>query len=192
MHGHLRKVREDLAAGRADGTKLRIIITTFCTSSISAHFRHQPLLNQHGLASSYLTAVNQQLIHRTQTFDLRMLSAENGGKNDGDRSMSTTETKRVEKRISARAKASRMLHVRPSEADVEHFEEITPSSNVSKHGIYFHSHRRTYRMGMRLFITYPFTFENDPMKAEYLAEVVRVDQLEDNRFGVAVRLLMTV
>jgi hypothetical protein len=45
---------------------------------------------------------------------------------------------------------------------------------------------------MRLFVTYPFTFENDPMKTEYLAEVVRIEQLPDNKFGVAVRLMMTI
>ena len=106
--------------------------------------------------------------------------------------MSNTETKQFEKRISVRAKLSRMLRVRPSEPDVEHFEEITASSNVSKHGIFFHTHRQTYRMGMRLFITYPFTFESDPMRAEYLAEVVRVEKLEDSHVGVAVRLIMTV
>jgi hypothetical protein len=106
--------------------------------------------------------------------------------------MSTTEIKRMEKRISARAKVSRMLRVRPSEPDVEHFEEITASSNVSKHGIFFHTYRRTYTAGMRLFVTYPFTFEFDPMRAEYLAEVVRVEELADNRFGIAVRLITTV
>jgi hypothetical protein len=106
--------------------------------------------------------------------------------------MSIDETNRVEKRISGRAKVSRMLRIRPSDTDIEHFEELTVSTNVSKNGIYFHSHRRIFRAGMRLFITYPFTFENDPMKSEYLAEVVRVEDLEGNRFGVAVRLLMTV
>jgi hypothetical protein len=75
---------------------------------------------------------------------------------------------------------------------VEHFEEITVSTNVSKNGIYFHSHRRIYRAGMRLFITYPFTFDHDPMKADYVAEVVRVEELDDSRVGVAVRLIMTV
>jgi hypothetical protein len=43
-----------------------------------------------------------------------------------------------------------------------------------------------------LFVTYPFTFVNDPMKSEYLAEVVRVEQLSDGRFGIAIRLLMTI
>jgi PilZ domain len=106
--------------------------------------------------------------------------------------MSISEIKRVEKRISARARVSRMLRVRPSEPDVEHFEEIMASANVSKHGIFFHTYRQAYRKGMRLFITYPFTFENDSVRAEYLAEVVRVEELADNRFGVAVRLIMTV
>ena len=41
-------------------------------------------------------------------------------------------------------------------------------------------------------VTYPFIFVNDPMKSEYLAEVVRVDQLADTRFGVAIRLLVTI
>jgi hypothetical protein len=41
-------------------------------------------------------------------------------------------------------------------------------------------------------VTYPFTFANDPMQSEYLAEVVRVDHLADSRFGIAVRLMMTV
>ena len=40
--------------------------------------------------------------------------------------------------------------------------------------------------GMRLFVTHPFTFTGDPMKSEYLAEVVRVDHLADSRFGIAV------
>jgi hypothetical protein len=45
---------------------------------------------------------------------------------------------------------------------------------------------------MRLFVTYPFTFKGDPIRSEYLAEVVRVEPLADSRFGIAVRLLMTI
>jgi hypothetical protein len=63
---------------------------------------------------------------------------------------------------------------------------------VSKQGIYFQTRLDSYRVGMRLFVTHPFTFENDPMKTEYLAEVVRIEQLPDNKFGVAVRLMMTI
>lgn len=85
-----------------------------------------------------------------------------------------------------------MLRVRPSEGDADHFEELPISTNVSKRGIYFHTHLPNYRVGMRLFVTYPFTFVNDPMKSDYLAEVVRIDQLADSRFGVAIRLLMMI
>ena len=85
-----------------------------------------------------------------------------------------------------------MLRVRPSDPGAADFEELPISVNVSKRGIYFHTHLPAYRRGMRLFVTYPFTFAGDPMKSEYLAEVVRVEQLADSRFGVAVRLLMTV
>ena len=95
-----------------------------------------------------------------------------------------------EKRLNPRAKISRMLRVRPS--DGARFEEMPVSTNVSKCGIYFHTHLSYYHKGMRLFVTYPFTFANDPLKSEYLAEVVRVEQLADGRFGVAIRLLMTI
>lgn len=93
----------------------------------------------------------------------------------------------TEKRLSRRAKMSKMIRVRPSDPDDEHFEELPFTVNVSRHGLYFHTYRTEYRNGMRLFITYPFTFANDPMKAEYLAEVVRTEQLAENRIGVAVR-----
>jgi hypothetical protein len=85
-----------------------------------------------------------------------------------------------------------MLRVRPSNPDNEHFEEVLVSTNVSKQGIYFHTHRSDYYKSMRVFVTFPFTFEADPMKCEYLAEVVRVENLADNRYGIAVRLIMTV
>jgi PilZ domain-containing protein len=103
-----------------------------------------------------------------------------------------SSTTQAEKRLARRAKMSKMVRVRPSGPDDEHFEELPITVNVSKHGIYFHTHRTDYRKGMRLFITYPFTFANDPMKTEYLAEVVRVEDLADKRVGVAVRLLMTI
>jgi hypothetical protein len=64
--------------------------------------------------------------------------------------------------------------------------------NVSKKGIYFLAHRRDYYKGMRLFVTFPFTFANDSMNSEHLAEVVRVETLPNDRYGIAVHLIMTV
>jgi hypothetical protein len=103
--------------------------------------------------------------------------------------VSEKQTIQVEKRLSRRAKISKMLRVRPED---EHFEELPVTSNVSRHGLYFHTNRTDYRKGMRLLITYPFTFGDDPMKAEYLAEVVRTEKLDDKRVGVAVRLITTI
>jgi hypothetical protein len=103
-----------------------------------------------------------------------------------------SKTAEMEKRLSQRAKISRMLRVRPSDPNDEHFEELPVSTNVSRQGIYFHTNRSDYYKGMRLFITFPFTFVRDPMACEYLAEVVRVDKLPAARFGVAVHLLMKV
>lgn len=110
--------------------------------------------------------------------------------NDGF--MPESQVKHSEKRLSARAKFSKMLRVRPSEPKEAHFEDLPISVNVSKHGIYFHSNRSGYHKGMRLFVTFPFTFANDPTNSEYLAEVVRVESLANGRFGIGIRLLMTV
>ncbi|MGB7727422.1 MAG: hypothetical protein WBL50_05285 [Candidatus Acidiferrum sp.] len=104
----------------------------------------------------------------------------------------SSQTQQAEKRLSGRAKLSKMLRARPSEARDEHFADLPVSVNVSKKGIYFHTHRRDYYKGMRLFLTFPFTFANDPMNCEYLAEVVRVETLPNDRYGIAVHLIMTV
>ncbi len=45
---------------------------------------------------------------------------------------------------------------------------------------------------MRVFVTFPFSSPHDPMNCEYVAEVVRVENLPNNRFGVALHLLMTM
>src|SRR5271154_2701831 len=104
----------------------------------------------------------------------------------------TTTTKFAELRRSRRAKIAKPLRVRPSEPRDEHFEDLPVSVNASKEGIYFHSRRSNYYKGMRVFVTFPFSSAHDPMNCEYVAQVVRVDKLPNNKFGVAVNLLMTV
>lgn len=98
----------------------------------------------------------------------------------------------TEQRRYHRAKMARPLRVRPSEPRDDHFEETLVSVNASKDGIYFTTRRSSYYKGMRVFVTFPFTSVNDPMTCEYVAEVVRVEDLPNNRFGIAVRLLMTL
>ena len=95
-------------------------------------------------------------------------------------------------RRSRRAKVAKPLRVRPSESRDEHFEDIPVSVNASTDGIYFTTRRAGYYEGMRLFVTFPYTSERDPLKAEYLAEVKRVEELPHRRVGIAVQLLMKV
>jgi hypothetical protein len=96
------------------------------------------------------------------------------------------------KRRSRRAKIVKPLRVRPSEPRDEHFEDLPVSINASREGIFFQTRRDNYYKGMRVFVTFPFTSAHDPMNCEYVAEVVRVEKLPNNKFGVAVHLLMTV
>jgi hypothetical protein len=98
----------------------------------------------------------------------------------------------TELRRERRARISKQVRVRPSDPRDEHFEDHSVSANASKHGIYFVSRRSNYYKGMRVFVTFPFTSPHDPMNCEYLAEVVRVESLPNNKFGVAVNLKMTL
>jgi hypothetical protein len=87
---------------------------------------------------------------------------------------------------------SRELRIRPSVAREGNFEDFPLTVNVSKKGLYFRTRLPNYRVGMRLFVIYPFTYENDPIKSEYLAEVVRVEGAGENQFGVAVHLIAAI
>jgi len=103
-----------------------------------------------------------------------------------------TEPQSADKRRTRRAKIAKPLRVRPSEPRDEHFEDLPVSVNASKDGIFFQTRRKGYYKGMRVFVTFPFSSHHDPMNCEYVAEVVRVENLPNNRFGVALHLLMTV
>jgi hypothetical protein len=97
-----------------------------------------------------------------------------------------------EARRSRRAKIAKPVRVRPSEPRDEHFEDLPTSVNASREGIYFISRKSSYYKGMRVFVTFPFSSAHDPMNCEYVAEVVRVEELPKGRFGVAVHLKMTM
>jgi len=74
----------------------------------------------------------------------------------------------------------------------EHFGDLPVSVNASKDGIFFTSRRKSYYKGMRVFVTFPFSSLHNPMNCEYVAEVVRVEELPNGKFGVAVNLKMSM
>jgi len=101
--------------------------------------------------------------------------------------------KRVpDNRVSRRAKIARPVRVRPSEPRDDHFEDLPISVNASKTGIYFTTRLHSYYPGMRVFVTFPFSSAHDPMNCEYVAQVVRVEKLENGKTGVAVSLKMSI
>src|SRR5271165_7576298 len=101
------------------------------------------------------------------------------------------EKQYAEKRRSRRAKIARTLRVRPSDPKDEHFEDLPVSINASREGVLFKTRRATYYPGMRVFVTFPYSSPHDPMNCEYVAQVVRVDKLENDKTGVAVHMQMS-
>jgi hypothetical protein len=97
-----------------------------------------------------------------------------------------------DKRVSYRAKIARPVRVRPSEPRDDHFEDLPISVNASKSGIYFTTRLKSYYPGMRVFVTFPYSSAHDPMNCEYVAQVVRVEKLENGKTGVAVNLKMSM
>jgi hypothetical protein len=104
-----------------------------------------------------------------------------------------SQPQHTEQRKSRRAKISKPVRVRPSDPLNEHFEDLPISVNASKEGIYFISRRKAcYYKGMRVFVTFPFSSPHDPLNCEYVAEVVRVEELPNGKSGVAVHIKMSM
>jgi PilZ domain len=102
------------------------------------------------------------------------------------------EKRASDNRVSRRAKIARPVRVRPSEPRDDHFEDLPISVNASKEGIYFTTRLHSYYPGMRVFVTFPYSSPHDPMNCEYVAQVVRVEKLENGKTGIAVHLKMSM
>lgn len=102
----------------------------------------------------------------------------------------TARPKQTERRGSRRCKITQLMRIRPSDPERDPFEDIRGSLSVSRTGVYFHSSIPTYAVGMRLFVTMPYSKESGAMTHEYLAEVVRRDPLPNGLFGVGFKILM--
>jgi hypothetical protein len=102
----------------------------------------------------------------------------------------TTRSRQTERRGSRRCKFTQLMRIRPSDPERDPFEDIRGTLSVSRSGIYFQSSVTTYEVGMRLFVTMPYSKEPASMSREYLAEVVRRDLLPNGLFGVGFKILM--
>jgi hypothetical protein len=95
-----------------------------------------------------------------------------------------------ERRGSRRCKITQLMRIRPSDPEKEHFDDMRGTLSVSRSGVYFQTSEIGYEIGMRLFVTLPYSQDPMSMNREYLAEVVRRDPLPTGMFGVGLKILM--
>src|SRR6516165_2839087 len=103
------------------------------------------------------------------------------------RSSRSTHT---ERRGSRRCKITQLMRIRPSDPERDPFDDIRTTVSVSRSGVYFHSSETGYEVGMRLFVSMPYSKQPTALVREYLAEVVRRETLPNGLFGVGFKILM--
>jgi hypothetical protein len=99
------------------------------------------------------------------------------------------EQSQRERRRTRRVRMKQGMRVRPSNPKDGPFEEIGATTNISQDGVYFVTKRTNYREGMHLIVTVPYHSAYSQQNYEYLGRVARVDSLENDQRGVAVRFL---
>jgi hypothetical protein len=96
----------------------------------------------------------------------------------------------TERRGSRRCRITQLMRIRPSDPQKDHFEDMRGSVSVSRSGVFFQSSEPGYEVGMRLFVTMPYSRDPASLAREYLAEVVRRDALPTGMFGIGIKILM--
>lgn len=102
----------------------------------------------------------------------------------------TSKSKTAERRGTRRCKITQLMRIRPSDPEKEHFEDLRGTLSVSRSGVYFQSSEPGYEIGMRLFVTLPYSQDPMALNREYLAEVVRRDPLPTGMFGIGLKILL--
>jgi hypothetical protein len=99
-------------------------------------------------------------------------------------------TSQAERRGSRRCKINQLMRIRPSDPEKDHFEDLRGSTSVSRSGVAFQTSEVSYEIGMRLFVTMPYSRDPSAINREYLAEVVRLEALPNGLNSVGIKLLM--
>src|SRR5256885_5209828 len=93
-------------------------------------------------------------------------------------------------RAPRRCKITQLMRIRPSDPEHENFEDLRGSMSVSRSGVYFQTSETGYKIGLRLFVTMPYSKEPAAISREYLAEVVRMDARSNGLTGIGIKILM--
>jgi hypothetical protein len=88
-----------------------------------------------------------------------------------------------------RIKVSLPVHLRPFDARYAEIEDVGQVVDFTRDGLFFKTCMPHYFVGMRLIVTFPY---GDKVSAhrKFLGSVVRLDHLEGDSRGVAVRFLL--
>ncbi|MGB2624060.1 MAG: PilZ domain-containing protein [Candidatus Acidiferrum sp.] len=112
------------------------------------------------------------------------------GKTPGNARPASAKPAAAERRATRRCKITQLMRLRPSDPEKEHFDDIRGTLSVSRSGVFFQTSEPLYEIGMRLFVTLPYSQDPVSLNREYLAEVVRRDPLPTGMFGIGLKILM--
>jgi CheY-like chemotaxis protein len=93
-----------------------------------------------------------------------------------------------ERRRRRRAKISAQVHIRVSDSQTP-AEEVCTSVDVSRDGLLFTTGRVGYAVGQQIDVTFPYSSAASALNKPEPAEVVRVSEQPNNRFGVAIQFI---
>ena len=93
-------------------------------------------------------------------------------------------TESTERRREPRTDLSQVVRIRPFDSNL--LPEDCTTLNVSQDGLYFATSKGHYARGVYVYVTSDFQSEN-PMDHAVAGVVVRVERLEEDKWGVAIR-----
>jgi hypothetical protein len=96
-----------------------------------------------------------------------------------------------ERRRTERVEVSLPVRVCSSDRSAGQFEEVSSTLNASRDGLYFATNVQSYKLGLSLVVTFPFS-QAPERNVHFFGKVVRIDVLANGSFGVAVELMMTI
>src|SRR5438309_5772374 len=96
-----------------------------------------------------------------------------------------------ERRRTERVEVSLPVRVCFANGTAGQLEEVSSTLNASRDGLYFASNVQSYKVGMSLVVTFPFSHAPE-RNVHFFGKVVRIDVLPDGRSGIAVELVTTI
>jgi hypothetical protein len=88
-----------------------------------------------------------------------------------------------------RLKLSLPVHLRPFHPRFSEIEDVGQVVDFTCDGLYFITCMPHYFVGMRLIVTFPYG-DNISAHRKFLASIVRLEQRDDQKRGIALRFLL--